>query len=138
MPREMLCPSAAPSTENCDIIGIVEYSASGAEIAYLKGHWNANQIYVVPLAGGKSQTITLKGHFLLCSLEWAHDSKSLFVGSERADGSAVLHVDLDGRAQAIWQQTQPDPTWGVPSPDGRHLAMHGTSVNANVWMIDHF
>jgi len=113
-------------------------SPDGADIAYLKGHWNANQIYLVPLAGGKSQTITLKGHFLLCSLEWAHDSKSLFVGSERADGSAVLHVDLDGRAQAIWQQTQPDPTWGVPSPDGRHLAMHGTSANANVWMIDHF
>ena len=113
-------------------------SPDGSEIAYLKGHWNADQIYFIPLHGGKTRTIAVKGHFLLCSLEWAPDSKNLFVGSERADGSAVLHVDLDGRAQPIWQQAQPDPTWGVPSPDGRHVAMHGTSANANVWAIDSF
>ena len=74
-------------------------SSDGSEIAYLKGHWNADQIYFIPLHGGKTRSIAVKGHFLLCSLEWAHDSKSLFVGSERADGSAVLHVDLDGSAQ---------------------------------------
>jgi hypothetical protein len=104
----------------------------------VKGHWNADQIHFIPLHGVETRSIALKGHFLLCSLEWAHDSRSLFVGSERADGSAVLHVDLNGSAQAIWQQTQPDATWGIPSPDGRHLAMQGTSANANVWAIDNF
>jgi len=113
-------------------------SPDGSEIAYLKEHWNADQIHFIPLHGGATRSIALKGHFLLCSLEWAHDSKSLFVGSQRADGSAVLHVDLNGSAQPIWQQTQPDATWGIPSPDGRHLAMHGTSANSNVWMIDNF
>jgi hypothetical protein len=29
-------------------------------------------------------------------------------------------------------------TWGVPSPDGRYLAIHGTVLNSNAWMIEGF
>ena len=28
--------------------------------------------------------------------------------------------------------------WGVPSPDGRHLAMLGWTRNSNVWMLEGF
>ena len=27
-------------------------------------------------------------------------------------------------------------TWGIPSPDGRHIAISGVSAEANAWMID--
>ncbi len=113
-------------------------SPDGLQIAYLKEHWNADQIHFIPLHGGETRTITLKAHFLLSSLDWAPDSRSMFIATQSANGSTLLHVDLKGNVQPIWQQTQSDRIWGVPSPDGRHMAMQGTSSNANVWMIDNF
>jgi len=50
----------------------------------------------------------------------------------------LLHVDLDGDTQLVWQQSQATDTWGFPSPDGRRLAILGASSEANVWMIDNF
>jgi hypothetical protein len=31
-----------------------------------------------------------------------------------------------------------DQTWGVPSRDGRYLAILGTASNSNVWMLEGF
>ena len=28
--------------------------------------------------------------------------------------------------------------WGVPSPDGRYLAIVGDLINSNVWMVEGF
>jgi hypothetical protein len=28
--------------------------------------------------------------------------------------------------------------WGVPSPDGRHLAIHTSTLNSNMWMAENF
>jgi hypothetical protein len=61
---------------------------------------------------------------------------SVFVGTSGPRGATLLHIDLAGKAQAIWQQSQPLNTWGIPSPDGRHIAIFGTSAEADVWMID--
>ncbi|HEV2732024.1 MAG TPA: hypothetical protein VGV15_18480, partial [Terriglobales bacterium] len=72
------------------------------------------------------------------SLDWAPDSKSLYVGSSGPTGARLLHVGLDGETQPIWQQPQLSFTWGVPSPDGRHVAMLGISFDSNVWIIDNF
>jgi Tol biopolymer transport system component len=88
--------------------------------------------------GGRTRSISVKGYSQLRSLDWAPDSKSVFVGTSGPGGATLLHIDLDGKAQAIWQQPQPLNTWGIPSPDGRHIAMFGTSSEANVWMIDNF
>ena len=77
-----------------------------------------------------------QGYSQLRSLDWASDSNSVFVGTSGPGGATLLHIDLAGNAQAIWQQSQPLNTWGIPSPDGRHIAIFGTSAEANVWMID--
>jgi eukaryotic-like serine/threonine-protein kinase len=113
-------------------------SPDGAEVAYLKQHWASDQVHFIPLRGGETRTISLKGHFLLSSVDWAPDSRSLFIGSQRANGSDLLHVDLKGNVEPIWQAAQSDTIWGLPSPDGRHIAMLGSSSNANVWLIDNF
>ncbi len=113
-------------------------SPDGLQIAYLKQHWNADQIHFIPLNGGGPRTITLKGHFLLSSLDWTPDSKSMFIATESANGSTLLHVDLKGNVQPVWQQTESGSIWGIPSPDGHHIAMQGTTSNANVWVIDNF
>ena len=50
----------------------------------------------------------------------------------------LLYVDLEGRATSLWQQKGSYGTWGVPSPDGSKLAILGTTVDQNVWMLENF
>jgi hypothetical protein len=113
-------------------------SPDGLRVGVLKSEWGSNQIRFFYVRSGENRSITVNGYAELRSLDWAPDSRSVFVGSSGSGGSSLLHVDLNGRAQTIWQQPQPLNTWGVASPDGRRLAMFGTSVDANVWMINHF
>jgi eukaryotic-like serine/threonine-protein kinase len=113
-------------------------SPDGSEVAFLEERTGEDQIQFIPVRSGKTRTIEvgLKGHFVLTSLGWAADTKSLFVGTEDNNGSSLLHVDPKGNTQLIWHQTHRAPTCGVPSPDGRHLAIGGTSFNTNAWLID--
>jgi eukaryotic-like serine/threonine-protein kinase len=113
-----------------------QLSPNGAWIGLLKNH--GNQIRLVPVAGGKTRTIAPKGYSDLLSLNWALDSQSLFVSTLQAGGATLLHVALDGDARPIWHQPGSPYAWGIPSPDGRHLAMIGASSEANVWMINDF
>lgn len=80
----------------------------------------------------------MKGYVNLTSLDWAPDSRSVFVGTWGHGSAALLRIDLTGNAQPLWQQAGPGQVWGIPSPDGRHVAIGGSSVEANVWMIDNF
>ena len=113
-------------------------SPDGSQVAILKTDWNTGEIRFIPFGGGQARTVTVKGYVPLVSLDWAADSKSVFVGTVGPAGATVLRIDLEGNAQPIWQHPEPTTTWGIPSPDGRHLAMYGTSIDSNVWMIDNF
>jgi serine/threonine protein kinase/Tol biopolymer transport system component len=113
-----------------------QLSPDGSRIGIVKRH--GNQIRVVPLGGGATRTITTKGYFDLQDLNWATDSQSMFVSTLEPGGAAVLHVDLNGDAQPVWQQPESVFTWGLPSPDGRHLAILGSNFESNVWMINNF
>ncbi len=111
-------------------------SPNGLLIGLLKSEWGSNQIRFFSLQSGENRAIAVSGYAELRSLDWAPDSKSVFVGSSGPEGSVLLHIDLSGRTQPIWRQPQPLNTWGIASPDGRRLAIFATSVEANVWVMD--
>jgi serine/threonine protein kinase/Tol biopolymer transport system component len=113
-----------------------QLSTDGSRIGIVKRH--GNQIRLVPLGGGETRTITVKGYADLQELYWAIDSQSMFVSSREPGASTLLHVGLNGDAEPVWQQPQPTLRWGLPSPDGRHLAIMATSSEANVWIIGNF
>ena len=113
-----------------------QLSPDGSRIGIVKRH--GHQIRLVPVGGGQTRTITVKGNSELMELNWAIDSQSMFVSAVEPGAATLLHVDLNGDAQPVWQQPQPKLTWGFPSPDGRHLAILGTSSEANVWVIGNF
>jgi hypothetical protein len=113
-----------------------QLSPDGSQIGILKGH--GNQILLVPLGGGPTRTVTPKGHSDLIDLSWANDSQSMFVSTLEPGGANLLHVELNGDTQPVWQQSQATDTWGFPSPDGRHLALTGASSESNVWLIGNF
>jgi serine/threonine protein kinase/Tol biopolymer transport system component len=81
------------------------------------------------------------------NFDWAADAQGLFTAGRRPHQSALLYVDLLGNVYQVREQTGslsptimgmfPGP-WGVPSPDGRHLAMLNWTRNSNVWMMSDF
>ena len=113
-----------------------QVSPDGSLIGIVKRH--GPEIRLVPLHGGQTRTITVKGYSDLFDFNWAMDSRGMFVSTAGPDGPSLLRVDLNGTAQLLWHQSQPNYKWGYPSPDGRHLAIMRSSTDANVWVINNF
>jgi hypothetical protein len=69
---------------------------------------------------------------------WSPDGKGLYCGSRSPQGGTILYVDLMGNARVLWQLKGETggPVWGIPSPDGRYLAMKRAPLNSNVWMLE--
>jgi serine/threonine protein kinase/Tol biopolymer transport system component len=135
--RELVrIPVEAGSSANIGFDYSWQLSPDGSQIGIVKER--GNQILLVPLGGGPTRTIRPKGHSDLIDLSWANDSQSMFVSTLEPGGANLLHVDLNGDAQSVWEQSQATETWGFPSPDGRHLAITGSSSESNVWSINNF
>jgi serine/threonine protein kinase len=113
-----------------------QLSPDGSSIAVVKRH--GNQIRLVPLRGGQTRSITVKGNPDLMDLYWATDSQNMFASAVQPGAAVLLHVRPNGDAEPVWQQAQPKLIWGIPSPDGRHLAILGARSESNLWLINNF
>ncbi len=114
-----------------------ELSPDGSRIAATPSP--EGPIYILSLRGQATQQVHVKGWSNLRSLSWAADGKSLFVSSGNRQERSLLHVDLQGHAHFLWQNPGAYGESGaVASPDGRHLAMYGRTLNSNIWMIENF
>jgi Tol biopolymer transport system component len=115
-----------------------DLSPDGTRIA-LRDRSEQQHIMIISLTGHPPQAFQVKGWILAeYGLDWTADGKGLFVSSPVPGGVALLHLDLQGNARPLWEQKGGSVTWGVPSPDGRHLAMPGNTQNSNIWTIQNF
>jgi Tol biopolymer transport system component len=81
----------------------------------------------------------VKGWSNLLSLIWAWDGKGLFVAAGIRNGRDILHVDLQGNAHILWENTGGSgETLAHPSPDGRYLAFDGWTTSGNMWLMENF
>ena len=113
-----------------------DLSPEGTRIAVLKG--GDSRIQILPLNNRAPQEITVKGWNFLTSAVWAADGKGLFVDSRNEQGPVLLIVDLHGNARVLWEHAGTAATYGVPSPDGGHLALQRWIVDGNMWMMENF
>jgi Tol biopolymer transport system component len=116
-----------------------DLSRDGSRLAFAQYDFREGRIQILPLAGEEAHDIYVKGRSRFLSLRWAADAKGLLVGvgGYGASSPTLLYVDAEGRAEVVWQQSVYSPgTWGVPSPDGRHLALLGYTVDSNVWLLE--
>ena len=98
-------------------------------------------IRLLSLSGGLDREVTVKDRPNLAwnSLYWSPDGKGLYCGSRSPQGGAILYLDLKGNARVLWQlKGTGGSSWGIPSPDGRYLAIGTVPVNSNVWMLEGF
>ncbi|MBZ5616843.1 MAG: protein kinase [Acidobacteriia bacterium] len=114
-----------------------ELSPDGTRVAAIPSP--EGPIYILSLRGQATQQVHVKGWSNLGWLSWAADGKSLFVFSGNRQERALLHVDLQGNAHFLWQNPGAyGEAAAVPSPDGRHLAMSGRTLNSNIWIMENF
>jgi Tol biopolymer transport system component len=111
-------------------------SPEGSRVAVLKPL--DSTIHVFSLDGKQLHDISPAGRKIMTSLAWTRDGKGFFVSSREKNDWLLLHVDLQGVAQVLWQQEGSRGVFGMPSPDGRHLAIRVWLYSGNIWMADNF
>ena len=115
----------------------LDLSPDGTRVAVTRSL--AGPIYILSLGGQVLQQVQVKGWSNLQFLNWAADGKGLFVSAGVRNGKELLHVDLQGNAHALWEDSGGSAgTEAFPSPDGRHLAFHGWVRNRNIWTLENF
>jgi Tol biopolymer transport system component len=114
-------------------------SPDGSTFAISRSGEAEIHIRLLSLSGGSDREITVKGWPSITGLDWSPDGKHFYCGSRSPQGSTLLLVDLKGNARVLWQyKAGSGSIWGVPSPDGRYLAILGEVINSNVWMVQGF
>jgi Tol biopolymer transport system component len=124
-----------------------DLSPDGARIAFLKReprsdgkiYGSEGPIRILSLNGEPQREIHIKGvNKFREYVDWAADGKGLIIARPAGTGAELLYVDLFGNSSVLWHQKGAVPVRGVPSPDGRHLAILCLGAYNNVWMIDNF
>ena len=113
-----------------------DLSPDGTRIALLKNR--DNRIEILSLIGGAEQEVVAKGWDFLTSVTWTANGKGLLVSGYGERGAAMLHLDLQGNARLLWEHPSVVNIYGVPSPDGRHLAMRGWNLDTSLWLMENF
>jgi serine/threonine protein kinase len=114
----------------------VALSPDGTRLAFIRSP--EGPIHILTLRGQSSKEITVKGWSNLQSVDWNADGTGLFVSNGIQRGVVLLHVDLLGNAQVLWKNHGFNLTTARPSPDGRHLAILGSTGDNNIWMMESF
>jgi serine/threonine protein kinase/WD40 repeat protein len=114
-----------------------EISPDGTRIAVSQS--SAGPIYIYSIHGQVLQSVNVKGWSKIQNFAWAPDGKGLFVAVAVRGGKDLLHVDLQGNSQVLWENLGgSEETSAVASPDGRHVAFNGWTTAGNLWMMENF
>jgi hypothetical protein len=98
-----------------------------------------NIIQLVNRAGVPQGQVNAAGATMLNSLDYAADGKGFFTSDYSTDlGARLLYVSLSGATTVLWNNRASVRTWGVPSPDGKWVAMLVATQESNVWVLDGF
>ncbi len=121
--------------------GLYNWSISpdGTQIALVDVN-RGGHIRLLPVAaGGAESSIDVKNWNAFLSVDWAADSRGLFVSSNPTGRqSTLLYVSLQGEVHPLWKVSGKAPNWAIPSRNGRYLAIAAPSVEVNAWMLEHF
>ena len=96
-------------------------------------------IRILPLGDGPEKLIPVDGWAGIGTLDWAADSKSLWVTTYNSDWTkALVNVSLNGTIRPLLEEKSMMLGWAIPSPDGKHLAIWKAHGDSNVWMLENF
>jgi eukaryotic-like serine/threonine-protein kinase len=71
-------------------------------------------------------------------LAWSANQNGLFVTRKAQSGNELLYLDVQGNVTSLRKCIGGETCLGMPSPDGRHLAIIDRNQSANMWMMENF
>jgi Tol biopolymer transport system component len=111
----------------------------GSLLAIFSPDTHFGRIRLVSMHDLSARDLFVKGWAGVTSIDWAGDSRSMFVAAMQPDGTNVLlNVDLQGNAHLILEQKNGEMCWAIPSYDGKHLAAVLMNGESNAWMLQDF
>jgi Tol biopolymer transport system component len=112
----------------------------GSLLAVYTPDAHVGRIRLVSMHDGSARVLSVKGWAGLTSVDWAGDSRSMFVPAMQPDGTIVLlNIDLQGNAHPLLEQKNVGGwCWAIPSYDGKHLAAMLMNGESNAWMLEDF
>jgi serine/threonine protein kinase len=112
-------------------------SPNGDELVINNNYSDHAEIEVYSPTGLLKRKVTVSAFNRFLSIDYAPDGHSWIIGSATATGCALLRVHPDGRYQVVLNLNGVGMrTYGLPSPDGKHLAYLGWTINRNTWILD--
>ncbi len=89
--------------------------------------------------GDVVREISLRGATSLVSTDWAPDGKGFFWGDQTLTEIREMYVDLSGNSTLLWRNPgEANSIWGIPSPDGKQLALVLLTDDSNVYTVKNF
>jgi len=116
-------------------------SPDGSTLAFSKKDRTEDPgaIRMLPVAGGAERTLSVQPWSGISYIDWATDSRSLWVHAVSPAGAeTLLNVDLRGNAKPVLQESEMRLGWAIPSPDSRHLAIWQAAESSNAWLLENF
>ncbi len=115
-----------------------DFFHDGSRIAVLIKDQGKSRIRIVRFSGETEREFIVERSgigTIYCSA----DGKGLYLSATPQPGvSALYYTDLRGQARVLWQQKGRFGFWLQPSPDGRYLAMMGTTEASDAWLLENF
>lgn len=109
-------------------------SPDGTRIAVADAR--GSHIRILLLEGLASESITLAGQHHLGYVSFTSDSRGVIVPSVTDQGASLLSVSLSGATAVLWEQPGATDISGIPSRDGRQVAVWVRSRKASLWMAE--
>jgi eukaryotic-like serine/threonine-protein kinase len=122
-------------------------SPNGSMLALVQPGPQETHIRLIPVSGREnamlhtesSREVVVKNWNNILNTNWAADSSALFMGALSPKGSVLLRVDLQGHTSVLWQwKGSYTAVWGLPSRDGRYLALRSATLDSNAWLVENF
>lgn len=104
-------------------------SPDGTRIAVADA--NGFKVRVVMIGGPAAESISVSGTHALGPVSFTRDSRGVIVPSINGSDTSLIAISLQGAAQILWHQPGAADISGIPSPDGRHVAVWVRARNAS-------
>ncbi|MGH9446736.1 MAG: hypothetical protein ACRD3O_13535, partial [Terriglobia bacterium] len=119
------------------IRGDWDVSPDGSEVAIPNHSPDNATIRLVALRnrapGMAEKTVALSGLKNLNGVVWAAGGQGWYVSIRTSFGGQLFYVDLRGHSTELLKTA--NPTYAVPSPDGRHVAFPQARAWSNAWLF---
>ena len=107
-------------------------SPDGRVIALLEA--GTPRVHLLSLAGAPPRAFDVAGAGTLGYVSWTSDGARLIVPAIDARGATLLSVDLEGRSAVLWHQPRALDISGIPSRDGRRIAIWVRRPHLDLWL----